>query len=641
MLSDTIYRKFIDIINLKNWQVRSENGWNDIDSINKTEKYEEYKITFSDGTIIYCADTHIFIDIIGMEVFAYDSLGCTFVNKNDDIIDVVEVKRTDKSKHMYDLSLAEGSDHLYYTNNVLSHNSTTYCMFILWYLIFNPEKKVLIAANKKDTSLEILSRVQLAYEMLPNWIKPGLFEYNKSKVKFGNLSEITAVATASDSARGTSCNVLILDEFAFAEQPEKFWNSVYPIVSSDKNSKVIIVSTPNGVGNLFHKLWDIANSQKGENSEGWVPFRVDWWEVPERDEKWKQQQIASLGNIESFNQEFGNSFISSSWKKLIGDEQITKFKQLLPLYKDLGEDVSVNPNDVNCSLTYTRYHRFDPRCTYLASGDSSEGTGGDASVLYIFDITNTSNIKLCAKFSNNKISTTEFAYVINFVCKQYMNPYLAIERNTTGGAVLDALCSTIYSYENVIIMNKHNKPGIMSHMQIKQKACLWVRDLFSYPEFNIELADEKLITEMDTFIKKDTSQHVVYSAMVKKHDDHIMCLIWAMYILNNENVDKYYNVVTWKTTSLGKTLPEFIAPLNSYDIAEREYNKMVNELDNSEVVLPEQFKMPEIKQVKDRFFGDDEESEWNDEVIIREKFKELVENKRENFDGSYEIGFCL
>lgn len=613
-LSNIVFRKFVEVISLKNWQVLSEyNTWNDIDSVNKTEKYKIYTLYFSDGKILKCADNHILIDYYGAEVFAKDSIYKKFITTENTIVSVEKIKISDKEVNMYDLSLSDNTNHLYYTNGILSHNSTTYCIYLLWYIIFNPEKKVLIAANKKATALEILGKIQLAYEMLPNWIKPGLLTFNKSEIILGNLSGIRAEATSSDAARGYSCNILVLDEFAFAEQPEKFWSSVYPIVSSDINGQVIIVSTPNGVGNLFHKLWEKANSNSTENSEGWVPFRVDWWEVPDRDEKWKQQQVSSLGSEEIFLQEFGNSFLSSSWKKLIPDEKITEIRQSLYSRGIIGKKKSVN-EDEKSNYEYIEYYPFDPRCTYLACGDCGEGTGGDDSVLYIFDITYFNKIKLCAKFSNNRISTLEFAYIIYNVCKKYYNPWLAIERNTIGSALLEALCTTVYNYENVISLNKHNKPGIMSHMQIKQKACLWIRELFSIDDFTIEINDEKCIDEMDSFVKKDTAQHIVYAALAKHHDDHIMSLIWGMYILTSDILQKYYNVVDWNTTSIGKQIPNRIQPLYPYSIDKNTYELLIKSNKNNSNLLNIAIEN-ERKSFTDPFFGDEEDKQHIDNLL--------------------------
>lgn len=96
---------------------------------------------------------------------------------------------------------------------------------------------------------------------------------------------------------------LIIDEMAFVEPEsilEDFWRSVFPTISRSKTSKVLIASTPNGTGNLFHRLYDGA--EKGEN--GFVYEKVIWSDVPGRDEKWRNDQVKALGSTESFLQEF-------------------------------------------------------------------------------------------------------------------------------------------------------------------------------------------------------------------------------------------------------------------------------------------------------------------------------------------------
>ena len=110
-----------------------------------------------------------------------------------------------------------------------------------------------------------------------------------------------------------------------------------PVVSSAKNSKAIVVSTPNGTSGLYYDLWCQANSKKSnENKEGWKPFRIDWWEVPGRDEEWKEKQIASIG-IARWRQEFCNEFIASSTvHKLIPDDVLERYRMKLSEYKTLG-----------------------------------------------------------------------------------------------------------------------------------------------------------------------------------------------------------------------------------------------------------------------------------------------------------------
>jgi hypothetical protein len=597
--SDNILRKFIDVIKLSNWQVESDEGWTDIESINKTIKYEEYLVVFESGKKIRCADNHIFIDIDNNEVFAKDSLDISLKTTTgyDTVLSVVKMN---VYKHMYDLSLPDSSSHLYYANGVLSHNTTCYTILALHYTIFNSEKKILIAANKKDGALEVLSRIQLGYENLPNWIKPGLSEWNKSSITFSNLSSIKGVATSSDSARGSSANLLICDEFGFCRNSiaESFWGAVYPVVSSAKGTKVIIVSTPNGVGNLYHQIWEQANSNiKDMNADGWQPFRVDWWEVPGRDEEWKKMQIESIGH-DRWLQEFCCSFLASSFKKLVSDDILDKWRQKLKEYEKIGfsgEDISIPGQRDGHTFTFKMWHDFDPTKTYLASGDVADGSGGDASVLYVWDITSINNITMCAKFSSNNVTVLEFAYIISRILSRYCNPVFAVESNSIGRGLIDQLKVT-YDYDNFVKLSKNDRDGIMSHVQIKSKACLWFKEMLTTLGINIAIYDKNVVDEADNFVKKDTQNHLVYSALGKNaHDDHMMAFIWGMYILNNNILSKYYTILETMTSSLGKVLPMKIAPSNFYDLSKQDKELAPNELDKQWEKMKSEIKEESVK----------------------------------------------
>ena len=184
-----------------------------------------------------------------------------------------------------------------------SGKSISTVIYILWYAIFHPEKTIAILANKGATAREMLSRVTLALENLPFFLQPGCKALNKGNITFANNTKIIAAATSGSSIRGLSVNLLFLDEFAFVENAAEFYTSTYPVVSAGKETKVIITSTANGVGNVFHRLYEGAIQNRNE----FKAFRVDWWDVPGRDEKWKKQTIANTSEIQ-FEQEFGNNF---------------------------------------------------------------------------------------------------------------------------------------------------------------------------------------------------------------------------------------------------------------------------------------------------------------------------------------------
>lgn len=178
--------------------------------------------------------------------------------------------------------------------------STCSCIYMLWFAIFNENKTIAILANKQRTAVSLMDDIKKAYEMLPPWLKPGIEEYNNLNITFDNGTKIFASATTEDALRGESISLLFLDEAAFVPQNiiEKFWNSNFPTLSQGGNA--ILVSTPNGAAGLFYRTYKDAEN----NQSPFKPFKVNWWEFPGRDEKWKEEMIAAIGKI-SFQAEYG------------------------------------------------------------------------------------------------------------------------------------------------------------------------------------------------------------------------------------------------------------------------------------------------------------------------------------------------
>ncbi len=188
--------------------------------------------------------------------------------------------------------------------------TTAYNIFALWYTIFNRDKHILICANTAESSSDFVARITMAYELLPMWLKPGIDpnNWNKRRIKFANGCSVSSSPT-SPAVRGKSCDVLILDEFSFVDPSieTEFWYGVYPVISSARGTKVIIVSTPNGTGNKFYELYSQAELGIDSGDGSWKHFRIDWFDRPGRDEAWKQTQINSLGgDMRAWGQEFGN-----------------------------------------------------------------------------------------------------------------------------------------------------------------------------------------------------------------------------------------------------------------------------------------------------------------------------------------------
>lgn len=461
-----------------------------------------------------------------------------------------------------------------------SGKTTTYTIFCLWLTLFHPEKKILLCANQLATAIQVMDRIRLAYEDLPYFLKAPVLVYNKAEITFCNQSSIRAFSTSSSSARGFSANVLVIDEAAFIPKGimDDFFAAVMPIISSDKNSKVILVSTPNGTSGIYYDLWMKAVDKSSGSI--WTPFRIDWWDVPGRDDAWKEAMIATSGE-DKFRQEFGNEFVAgSSIYKLIPDDQIEMYRKQLSEWKKQGankpqtvEIVSENRDKV---FQFKMWKAFDKNRTYLATGDVAEGTGGDYSVLYIWDITDTTRIEMCAKFADNKTNAVEFAYVCNKIFELYGEPYFACESNGVGSAFLDLFRLT-YEYTNLVQESKENTYGIRSHVQLKIKACLWLNEMFTTPEIGWILYDSDLIDEMTTFVRTEGKFHVRYAAAKGAHDDLIMSLCWCAFILQPDIVERYFDVRDTVKTELNKVLPRKIAPYEPYSRA------MVNAIEGNPI----------------------------------------------------------
>jgi len=412
-----------------------------------------------------------------------------------------------------------------------SGKSTMMTIYALWIACFNEDQNILVVANKESTAINIFKRIRLAYEQLPNYLKPGAVEYGKTSMTLGNGSSIGISTTSSDAGRGSSVNCLILDELAFIDNHlvEQFWKSVYPIISSSKKSKIFIASTPNGTGNLFHELY--TGAIEGKN--GWHPERVDWWEVPGRDEDWKEKTIRTLGSVEAFQQEFCNEFLQT------GESSINE-----KLFEELKTEVR-DPDFVYEDGKYLLWDSYKQDHIYVAGVDISEGVGEAASVVQILDITNLRSIEQVATYHDRNISPYNFTAKLNDILQHWGSPLALIERNNCGAQVVDQLKNT-YHYENIVsygIKNtvNANKIGVQAHTNTKYKGVTnmryWINEIRA-----VKLHDINTLIELKNFIRYANGTWGAKPG-ADNWDDRVMSLVWSLIILENELSEKYFEVV--------------------------------------------------------------------------------------------------
>ena len=517
-LSETVERKFIDSFELDgSWEIETDTGWHEITHTHKTVEYVEWALRLANGLDLVCADTHIIFTENMDEVFVKDLSVGDQVMTRDGPIYVTSVEETTNSSNMYDLTV-DSEDHRFYTNGILSHNTTTAMVIILHYILFNEYKTVALLANKAAAALEILNRIQMAYEALPGWMQQGVVTWNKGSMELENGCKVIAGASSSSSIRGKSISFLYIDETAFLNNWDEFFSSVYPTISSGKETKILLTSTPNSL-NHFWKICkeaqeDVNERKQGKN--GYIYIEVAWDRVPGRDQEWKDDTLASIGwNTEQFDQEFDCGFVGST-NTLISGQALKNLSHTTPILE---------------SENIKQYTIPAKDHTYVLIADVSRGKGLDHSAFSVIDITEMPYTQVCT-FRDNYIGPVDYAAVIFRIAKVYNEAQVMIEINDIGGQVADIMLLD-YGYDNIIFtenagrsgkrvsggFGKNVDRGIRTTSSVKRTGCAILKMLVEQNQ--IVLPDFSTIQELSRFSRKANS----YEAESGSNDDMVMTLV--------------------------------------------------------------------------------------------------------------------
>lgn len=415
-----------------------------------------------------------------------------------------------------------------------SGKTTTITIYALWMVCFQADKKVTIVANKESTAKEIFARIKMAYEQLPIFLKPNVKSWRKDGFLLGNDSAITISTTSSAGPRGSSSNLLIIDEMAHCPKDlmDELWKSAIPIISSSKKSQIIVISTPNGTDNKFYELYQ--NAQQTDNE--WHLETVGWQEVPGRDENWKKSAIDMLGgSIDDFEQEFNNIFIEPG-KSVVDLSHLEELKEQ-----------SMEPVLVNDEGKYKIFYLPEPGHSYVIGVDVGEGIGRSNSVAQILDVTNLQAINQVAVFAANDITPFHFGSRLMGIVDDWGRPPILVEANNNGQQVLDIIRQT-HNYENVVTyhfegVSKHynnlNRFGIYNHTNTRYKGIAnfryWTNGLKA-----VKLNDLDTILEIYNFVRLPNYTYSKRSD--KDKDDRVFALIWALFILDPSLVTKHFVV---------------------------------------------------------------------------------------------------
>lgn len=426
-----------------------------------------------------------------------------------------------------------------------SGKTTVVTTYALWRSCFFEHQRIAIIANKGETSKQIFERIRTSFEDMPIYLKPAVKSWRKDGFDLSNGSSITISSTSASSLRGRPLNVLIIDEMAHCPNDlmEELWKSVIPTISSNKNGEIITISTPNGAdkNNKFYQIY--LDSQKPDSV--WKLERVDWWDIPGRDDEWKQREIATIGSLHDFQQEYENVFHPPG-KSVIDPELLEKLKSRC------REPILVTDDGA-----YRIYTAPKPQSFYVIGVDVGEGIGRTNSVAQILDVSDLRNIEQVAVYAKNDISPYLFGTRLMGILNDWGRPPILVENNNYGQQVLDVLWNT-HNYESIATyqfegMSKHynneNRLGIHNHTNTRYKGLsnfrYWI-DAMKAVNFN----DLDTLIEISEFVQ--LPNYTFSKKSENDRDDRVFALVWALFILEPNLTKNFFNIT--ETDDQGRPL---------------------------------------------------------------------------------------
>jgi hypothetical protein len=409
--------------------------------------------------------------------------------------------------------------------------------FLLWYAMFNFEQTIMVLSNKDRNAMEMIHRIRFIYERLPMWLKPGLTEdgWNKHDVGFDNGSRIKSNPTSEDSARGFSASLLFLDEFAFVRDSvqEEFWGAVSPTFST--GGRCIICSTPNGDVNTFAQLWRGAQIPSTYNTEvggnGFVPFQVRWDEPPGRDEKFKAEEIAKIGETR-WLQEYECKFLSS-------DPLLIDTLVLANLTTELGNRAPVGKLD---DILF--YKQPITGSTVLVGVDPATGNGADFTAIQAYEFPSLEQI---AEFRSDTTSTVTSYHILKKLLRllerAQCTVYFSVENNGVGEGIIALYEADETPPESAEFVSEvgQKRRGMTTTGKSKMKACVAFKEMVERSIMKIN--SKYLLTEAQNFVRKGGS----YAAKKGATDDLIsgslivVRLLEEMASFDQDAYDKLYS----------------------------------------------------------------------------------------------------
>ena len=399
--------------------------------------------------------------------------------------------------------------------------STLTAGYALWMMTFQQDKNILVIATKQETAKNLVTKVRVMHANLPGWLKQPCVEDNKLSLRYKNGSQIKAVASSEESGRSEALSLLIIDEAAFIDKIDTIWGAAQQTLAT--GGRALVISTPNGVGNFFHKTW--VGAENGTNDFNFI--KLHWSVHPERGQEWRDEQDKLLGPSLAA-QECDCDFITSG-RGVVDGLLLEQMKE-----SSVREPIEKRGIDSNYWIwqppNYTK--------NYVVSADVSRGDGTDYSAFHIIDV---ETLEQVAEYKG-KISTQDFGNMLVNVASEYNNALLVVENNNIGWAAIQQVIDREYpnlfytskdlQYVDVQhqITNKYRVqernmvPGFSTTQKTRPLIIAKLEEMFR--EESVMVHSQRLIDELFVFIYNGNRAE----ALKGYNDDLVMSFAIALWV---------------------------------------------------------------------------------------------------------------
>ena len=403
--------------------------------------------------------------------------------------------------------------------------STITAAYIVWMMLFHRDKNVLVIATKFQTAANLVKKVKSIMQNVPPWLRIAEIKIdNRTSFVLTNGSEVKAASTSGDAGRSEALSLLVIDEAAHVEGLEDLWTGLYPTLST--GGRCISLSTPNGVGNWFHKTYVEAD----QNMNDFHPILLPWDVHPDRDQEWFEKETRNMSRRQ-IAQELECSF-NASGDTVIHSEDLER------LVSNVKEPTYRTGFDRNTWI----WENYMPDASYLLVADVARGDASDYSVFHMIKL---ETMEIVAEYQG-KPNLEQFATVLDTAGREYGNCLLVVENNSLGISILEKLQDREYPNLYYSIKGTHEYVDQMQAESINNSVPGFTTSSKTRPLIVAKLEEfirNKLINIYSSRVVNEFKTFIWYNnraqAMRSYHDDLVMALAIGCWVRDTAlEVDK-------------------------------------------------------------------------------------------------------